>query len=268
MARTDYSEEQIQAGSPLQEQLAVASHYDKVWAESGQTIGESWETWPFFQMSPGAHRYGLEALGKLAGKRVLDLGCGAGYSAVELAQAGAIVTAVDLSAQALAATKTRAEGTRVAERVATVRSSVEQLPFADETFDLVFAQNFLMHVSTKAVGAEAWRVLKPGGKAVFIEPLAYHPLVRLYRKLFSSYKDTRPRWCTQDDLKKLAAPFSKVETRTFYLLSVLTSANFVQTRPKLLKPAWTILNGADELLTRFIPATRRLCWVTVLTLTK
>jgi ubiquinone/menaquinone biosynthesis C-methylase UbiE len=254
--------------SNLAQQLAVADHYDKVWSESVEEIGESWESWPFFRMKPSAHAAGIAALGDLKGKQVLDLGCGAGYSTLELAQAGALVTALDLSAQGLSATEERLRKAGLSEQVRLVRSSVEQLPFAENSFDLVFAQNFLMHVSTAKVGQEAWRVLKPGGKAVFIEPLAHHPLVKLYRKLFSSYKSTQPRWCSRTDMAELAAPFARAETRTFYLFSVLASANTVQSRPWLLNPAWAVLNGLDQLVTRFVPASRQLCWVAVTILTK
>lgn len=256
------------SANSLAQQLAVAGHYDKVWAESDEEIGESWESWPFFRMPPSAHQSGIEALGNINGREVLDLGCGAGYSTLELARLGAKVTALDLSAQGLTATTERIAKAGLAEQVVTVRSSVEQLPFANDSFDLVFAQNFLMHVSAPAVGQEAWRVLKPGGKAVFIEPLAHHPLVRLYRKLFSSYKVTQPRWCTRSDLVELAAPFARSETQMFYLFSVLASANSIQSRPWLLKPAWAILNGADQVITRTVPTSRQLGWVAVTVLTK
>ncbi|HEX2914045.1 MAG TPA: methyltransferase domain-containing protein [Chloroflexia bacterium] len=246
-------------------QHTVAEHYDKVWTEQES---ESWESWPFFQQSPSALTTALDSLGKVRGKRVLDLACGVGYSSKALAERGAQVFSVDLSSQGLLKTLTRARQAKLAGQVIATRSSVEQLPFADESFDAVFAQNFLMHVSAESVGREVWRVLKPGGKAVFVEPLAHHPLVKLYRTLFSSYKGTKPRWSSRDDLKTLATPFRQVETRGFYLSSALASVNFVQQRPFLLKPAFATLNGLDTLLVKIAPRAERYSWVAVTILSK
>jgi SAM-dependent methyltransferase len=252
----------------ISQQIEVARHYDRVWQEQNEKIGESWESWPFFRMKPSVHLAGLDALGNILDKKVLDLACGAGYSALELVERGAQVMALDLSEQGLDITLKRIAKNGYEGKAQAVRASVEQLPFADESFDFVFAQNFLMHVSAEKVGREVWRVLKPGGRAVFIEPLSHHPLVKLYRALFSAYKGTRPRWCTREDIQALSVPFKKVENGDFYFLTALASVGFVQSRGWLLKPTWAVLNGLDTVLGKIIPHTRRMRWVCLAKLDK
>ena len=127
-----------------------------------------------------------------------------------------------------------------------VRANVEQLPFADGSFDLIYAQNFMMHVSHKAVGRECRRLLRPGGKMVVVEPLVHHPLVRLYRRLFSGYKGTHPRYSTHEDMAGLASLFNHAHERRFYLLAAL--ATLGQNQKVLLGPTLAVLNWFDKQL--------------------
>jgi ubiquinone/menaquinone biosynthesis C-methylase UbiE len=252
-------------------QTIAAEHYDKVWQEEPTKqgeIGESWESWRFFQLAPSARLYALGLLGSLKAKKVLDLACGVGFSSLELAQAGAEVIALDLSEQGLKITRQRAKAKKA--NITPLRSSVEQLPFADNSFDLIFAQNFLMHVSVETVGKECYRVLKPGGRVVFTEPLAHHPLVKLYRKFFSEYKDTAPRWTTLADMQKLAATFptGASKLKQFYFLSAVASLSAIQKRPLLLQALFGVSSRVDNLLQNTLPFLRRYYWVAVMELEK
>lgn len=244
-------------------QLEVAKHYDEVWQENP---GESWDTWPFYQAKGSALKYALNRLGNLENKAVLDLGCGIGYTPLELAKRGAQVTAVDLSETAVQSTQRRVEAAGYSHQVCTVRANVEQLPFADASFDVIYAQNFLMHVSHRAVGRECYRLLKPGGKLVVVEPLAHHPLIRLYRRFFSDYKGTHPRYSTHEDMATLAYFFNHGYEKRFYLSAAL--AAFWQNQPVLLKLALPLLNALDAQLRKIYPASYDWYWVTVLELFK
>lgn len=100
------------------------------------------------------------------GKKVLDVGCGAGTDLMRFARGGADVTGVDISgaAIALAAANFAQQGLTADLREA----DGEHLPFADKTFDLVYAHGVVQYTSNdRALVSECRRVLRPGGTAVF-----------------------------------------------------------------------------------------------------
>jgi SAM-dependent methyltransferase len=101
-----------------------------------------------------------------AGKRVLEVGCGAGTDLVRFARGGAIVAGVDLSPSAIALARRNFEQQGL---TADLREADgEHLPFPDDSFDLVYAHGVLQYTAnSRALAAECRRVLKPGGQAIF-----------------------------------------------------------------------------------------------------
>lgn len=100
------------------------------------------------------------------GKRVLDVGCGAGTDLARFAKAGAIATGVDISSSAidLARANFEQQGLDADLRVA----DGEHLPFPDAAFDFVFAHGVVQYTpDVRALIDECRRVLGPGGEAVF-----------------------------------------------------------------------------------------------------
>jgi SAM-dependent methyltransferase len=100
------------------------------------------------------------------GRRVLEVGCGAGVDLARFARGGARVTGVDLaeSAIALARANFEQQGLPGDFRVA----DGERLPFADDSFDLVYAHGVVQYTANpERLVSECRRVLRPGGEAVF-----------------------------------------------------------------------------------------------------
>src|SRR5437868_2593981 len=99
-------------------------------------------------------------------KKILDVGCGAGTDLVRFAKGGAQVTGVDLSSSAVTLAKQNFAHQGL---TADLREADgEALPFADDSFDLVFAHGVVQYTEhDQALVDECRRVLKPGGTAVF-----------------------------------------------------------------------------------------------------
>ena len=115
------------------------------------------------------------AAGEVRGLKVLDLGCGTGRHALWLAGAGAEVTAVDFSEGMLAQARAKPGGDQVRWLVHDLH---EPLPMAAGAFDLVVSGLVLEHLEDPGrVFAEAFRVLKPGSRAVVS---AMHPEMFTY----------------------------------------------------------------------------------------
>lgn len=95
---------------------------------------------------------------------VLDVGCGAGFLANELAQRGMQVTGFDASEESLEVARLH----DVTKQVQYQRGDANHLPFTNECFDVVCAMDFLEHVEDPAhIVSESARVLRPGGLFFF-----------------------------------------------------------------------------------------------------
>ena len=129
-------------------------------------LAEAW-----FAQAPGAPPFsGLIPFPELRGRDVLEIGCGTGVHARLLADAGARVSAVDLTPTAVELTRRRLD---LADLEADVREAdAEHLPYADASFDFVWSWGVIHHSeSTDRVIEEIARVLRPGGRLAL---MVYH----------------------------------------------------------------------------------------------
>jgi ubiquinone/menaquinone biosynthesis C-methylase UbiE len=147
---------------------AAADEYDAKWGIDYGAVGQR------------QVRLKLDkALGGLDGERfgdALEIGSGTGYFSLNLVQLGLVerLTATDISAGMLKRLAATAEALGL-DGVTTVATEAEELPFADESFDLVFGHAVLHHIpDLERAFAEFRRVLRPGGVIAFAgEPSRY-----------------------------------------------------------------------------------------------
>lgn len=107
----------------------------------------------------------LEGL-DIAGREVLDIGCGLGGVDLVLVRAHGArrVIGIDVEAPLIARARARAEAAGLAERLDYRLVTPGPLPFAEGAFDVVFSKDAMVHIADKpALFAEAIRVLRPGG---------------------------------------------------------------------------------------------------------
>lgn len=99
-------------------------------------------------------------------KDVLDVGCGAGVEVVRFAKAGARVVGVDIAASAVDLTSQNLAHQGLTARVEVADG--EALPFADNSFDFVFAHGVVQYTNAdRKLVDECRRVLRPGGLVMF-----------------------------------------------------------------------------------------------------
>jgi ubiquinone/menaquinone biosynthesis C-methylase UbiE len=100
------------------------------------------------------------------GRQVLEVGCGAGVDLARFAKGGADVTGVDVAASAIALARANFDQQQLRGRLEV--ADAERLPFADAAFDLVYAHGVVQYTANpQALVDECYRVLKPGGTAIF-----------------------------------------------------------------------------------------------------
>jgi len=92
----------------------------------------------------------LDAIGPVDGKRVLEIACGTGRFTVMLAERGADIVGLDISAAMLQQGRHKARNAGVADHLEFMRGDAARLPFPDDHFDTVFAMRFFHLANTPA----------------------------------------------------------------------------------------------------------------------
>jgi SAM-dependent methyltransferase len=205
-------------------------------------------------------RPALARLGPVAGRSVLDFGCGHAMAAVVLARRGAHVTAFDLSHRYLAEARQRALANGAA--ITFVQADGHRLPFADGCFDAIWGNAVLHHLDLTIAAPEVRRVLRPGGVAVFCEPWGGNPLLSMARRWLPYPGKHRTRDETPlrpRDLSLLRTVFPQMEVAGCQLLSM---ARRVLRTGRLTAG----LEWCDARLLRRFPILWRFCRYVILTL--
>jgi SAM-dependent methyltransferase len=133
-------------------------------------IGRSDLRWGVWQL-PEAE---LRVLGDVAGRDVLELGCGAAQWSILLSKQGARVVGLDNSERQLEHARERLAAAGL--DLPLVLAAAESIPFPDESFDVVFCDHGAMSFADPLlVVPEVARVLRPGGLFAFshLTPLAW-----------------------------------------------------------------------------------------------
>jgi SAM-dependent methyltransferase len=140
----------------------------------------------------------------------------------------------------------------------------ERMTFLDNEFDLVFGRGVLHHLDLKKACGEISRVLRPGGRAIFSEPLGHNPALNLYRRMTPQLRTPDEHPLVMDDVKFLKTQFSSLSYKSFGLTTVL-AIPFEKT--VIGSRSMRLFEELDDLLFR-IPLIARNAWVTLLVMTK
>jgi ubiquinone/menaquinone biosynthesis C-methylase UbiE len=143
-----------------------------------------------------------------AGKTVLDYGCGYGLIVDRLVERGAReVVGVDISEKLVEEARARAAAAGITDRTRFLVADAHDTRLPDSSFDLVLGIAILHHLDLDRALKEIRRLLRPGGRAVFMEPLWHNPLLRLGRWLTPAARTEDEHPLTEADWKACAAVF-------------------------------------------------------------
>jgi SAM-dependent methyltransferase len=210
--------------------------------------------------------YSYHLLGDVRGLQIIDYGCGSGGNSVLLANRGARVYGVDISPDLVALARRRMAINGRAGGATFMVCSGYDLPFADGSIDVVFGIAILHHLDLSKASREIARVLRPGGRAIFQEPVRNSPVVRAVRALIPYRQpDLSPfeRPLTDGELQAFARPFTSFRQRAFLLPHVAIGQKLPIVNKRV-----AALYRSDAAVLRRMPSLAYYAGIRVLELTK
>jgi 2-polyprenyl-3-methyl-5-hydroxy-6-metoxy-1,4-benzoquinol methylase len=195
-----------------------AAFHDE-WAQS--TPIEDINVYEAFE-SPTApeNQFILKMMGDLTGMKLLDVGAGLGESSVYFALKGAQVTTSDISQGMV--DKAIELGKHHGVELEGLVAAGETIDVPEGSFDLVYIANTIHHVTDKrAMYEQVLRALKPGGRVFTWDPLAYNPVINVYRNMATDVRTPDEEPLTFKDVELLGEYFDDVGHREFWITSLV-----------------------------------------------
>jgi ubiquinone/menaquinone biosynthesis C-methylase UbiE len=207
-------------------------------------------------------------------QKLLDFGSGPGDNALRFAKIGYQVEGFDISESNVAVSKKLFSKYEMSSYGNFQVSSAEVLPYADNSFDFIAGVDILHHVDIAQAVKECLRVLKPGGQAVFREPLEVpfldwirnSKLVKRFApkdKSFELHITEDERKLNSRDIAIIKEAFPDVEIKRFFFL-----ARFDKFYRKGSDPHPSMLEKLDHFLFKVIPPLKYLGGVVIFVLKK
>ncbi|MCI0397007.1 MAG: class I SAM-dependent methyltransferase [Chloroflexi bacterium] len=195
------------------------------------------------------------------GERVLDLGCGEGKETLTLASRGLLVIGVDLSQLQLSRARQLICEQFPGARVHFVQANAEELPFKDGAFRVIYGKAILHHLDIEGSAQEIGRLLPPGGRATFAEPMKRHPLFWLARRLTPRLRTKDEHPLDPGEFNRFGRYFTSSQTHSFFLLAPLAYPfRLLPGGEPLFRIVQRLLHQADTWLFRLLPSLKKIAW--------
>jgi ubiquinone/menaquinone biosynthesis C-methylase UbiE len=256
-------------------------HFHDEWALSIDPrevmVDQSWQA-----VTCPEHQWIARQLGDVRGKKVLDVGCGAGEAAVWFAKQGAAVVASDLSPEFLTLVERVADlhGVKLTTHVA----DADRMDFPDNHFDIVYAGNVLHHVDTARTLEQLARILKPGGRIVTWDPLKHNPAINIYRRMAMGVRTEDEHPLHIRDVRMFSRWFTDVNHECFWFCTLWIFLRFfliervhpskerywkkIIREHERLTPIYNRWARVDRAVLGTLPILKRYCWNVAVCATK
>ena len=171
------------------------------------------------------------------------------------------ITGIDISKVSIE--KAKVKFVKFGSNVEFLLDNCEKTKFEDNKFDLVYGQGILHHLEISSCIFEISRILKPGGKLLFIEPLGTNPLINLYRRLTprARSKDEHPLIFKDFDIIK--KKFKITDLKFYGFLTLIFFPLYKSGSSRIFK----VLTKLDQLLFKF-KLFKYFAWSVLITATK
>jgi ubiquinone/menaquinone biosynthesis C-methylase UbiE len=220
----------------------------------------------FYRTLTAAHVHQLKLLEDAArGRTVLEIGCGGGELSAHLAGTATRVVGVDISDGRIQRARQKHLGSGTDGVLTFEPMNAEQLDFPDDSFDAVCGGAILHHLDLDRALAEVARVLKPEGRAIFLEPLGHNPLINCYRRVSPDVRTVDEHPLLVAELEDTTR-FERVSAAYFHLLA-LAALPLALVHEPAARAVARPLEALDRSLFKRFAAPRRLAWMVVVELT-
>ncbi len=206
----------------------------------------------YWAISNGAADYKRMYQDLARGSDVLEYGCGDSRSFFTLAPVVKSLQAIDISDKVIQ----RLKSENIHDNVSLQVMDAMNLTFPEDSFDLIFGSGIIHHLETETAVREVARVLRPGGRAVFWEPLGLNPLFNIYRRLTPQARTPDEHPLAPKDIATLAEHLNLLEVR-YYGLSTLAA---VPLRNRRFGEALLKLGRRVDRVLFALPGVRHLAW--------
>lgn len=200
------------------------------------------------------------------GKTILEYGCADGQLSIvneDFALIARSFHGIDIADRAIEKARERAEHHGL-KNCRFEAMNAEEMTFDDNTFDLIFGSGIIHHLDVDRAFKEISRVLVPGGRAIFYEPLGHNPLINWYRKRTPEMRTPDEHPLLESDFVVARKYFTTVECR-FFGLTTLCAVPFINTF--LWDPLMTFFKAVDRVLFK-LPVVRKNAWFVLMIMTK
>jgi len=151
---------------------------------------------------------------------ILDYGCGIGSFVEKIVKyKPKKVTGIDISEVSINKAKKKAKDLDI--DVSFKVDNCEKTSFEDNSFDIVYGTGILHHLKINSCLDEIFRILKPNGNLVFIEPLGTNPIINLYRKLTPKSRSEDEHPLINKDFKYISHKFKNTKIRYYGLTTLI-----------------------------------------------
>lgn len=190
---------------------------------------------------------------------VLEYGCATGARSLELAPNSRSIKGIDISDVAIEQANQKAAAANL-DNASFFAMNAEEMTFPDESFDFVFGSSILHHLILEKAYSEIARVLRPGGSALFIEPLGHNPLINAYRNRTPEARTPDEHPLLKKDIDLAKRWYSAIDV---HLHGLSTLAAIPVIRTPLASPLITVGRAMDAVLLR-VPGLKWWAWFSVL----